>query len=63
METMHERYWTTEEVAKLLRVSKVAVRNWVRQGKLPGVRIGRPWMIADSALKEVLSQKAGKPQE
>jgi PTS system nitrogen regulatory IIA component len=31
---------TTQEVAEFLRVSRVTVVRWVRDGTLPGVKIG-----------------------
>ena len=39
---MSERkyFYTCEEVAKILVVSKETVRNWFRNGTLEGVRIG-----------------------
>lgn len=32
---------TVKEAAELLRVSPATVRNWVREGKLPGLRFSK----------------------
>jgi excisionase family DNA binding protein len=33
--------YTTDDVAKLLRVSQRTVQDWIRSGALPAVRYGR----------------------
>ena len=38
-----KRLLTPEEAAELLAVSPKSVRKWLWQGKLKGVRVGRPW--------------------
>ena len=37
---MSERFFTAEEVAERLRVSKVTVHRWIRAGRLPAVNLG-----------------------
>jgi excisionase family DNA binding protein len=36
---------SVEEVAELFEVTPATVREWLRAGKLPGVRPGRDWKI------------------
>jgi excisionase family DNA binding protein len=33
--------FTTQEVARLLRVSQRTVQDWIREGALPAIRYGR----------------------
>ena len=52
-----ERLYKVSEVAKLLNVSTVAVRKWIRSGKLEAKRIGKLWMIPESELWRFLGEK------
>jgi excisionase family DNA binding protein len=45
-----------EEVASYLGLNPVTVYRWCRQGKLPGLRIGRYWRIRREALDDFLRQ-------
>jgi excisionase family DNA binding protein len=39
MDTKPQTYYTTEEVADLLKVNKESVRRWVRDNKLKAVKL------------------------
>ena len=43
------RYFTTGEVARRLGVSRQTIVNWIKQGYLPGVRIGARMVVPASA--------------
>ena len=58
---MVERLLTPEEVAKKLAVSVKSVRNWLRQGKLKGIKVGRLWRIRESDLEEFLKMGESPP--
>ena len=36
-----ESFLTVAEVAELLKLNQQTVRNWIDQGSLPAVRVGR----------------------
>lgn len=57
-----ERWLTVPEVADVLRVHPETVREWLRAGRMRGVRIGRRsgWRISESQLGEFLSVEEGK---
>jgi excisionase family DNA binding protein len=61
--------YTTDEVAKLLRVSQRTVQDWIRSGALTAVRYGRLLRIRQVdlvAFGEVLTKpttEAGAPPE
>jgi excisionase family DNA binding protein len=42
--------YTTQEVAKLLRVSQRTVQDWIREGALPALRYGRILRIRQTDL-------------
>ena len=48
------RYLTVEEVAGLMRVSKMTVYRLVHAGELPAVRFGRSYRVPESAVAEAL---------
>jgi excisionase family DNA binding protein len=46
---------TVEEAAKILKIHPVTLRNWLRKGKIQGVKISqREWRIPESALREFI---------
>ncbi len=55
---MEETYYTVAEVAQRLRVSRQAVYNWIHEGRLEAVKVGRMTRIPASSLAEFL-----RPQE
>lgn len=44
-----------EDAAARLAVTPKAVRAWLLQGKLPGIRLGRLWRIAEDKLEEFIA--------
>jgi excisionase family DNA binding protein len=53
---MPEEFLTVEEVAERLKVHPESVRDWLRAGKLKGLKAGRQWRIQESALNAFLHQ-------
>ena len=47
---MAESFLTVGDVAELLKLNPQTVRNWIDQGQLPAVRIGRRVRIRQSEL-------------
>ncbi len=45
------KYYTIPEAAELFKVTAQTVRAWIKQGKLTGIRIGRPIYIPEESLK------------
>lgn len=56
---MEERYLTVEQVAERLQVRRETVREWLRRGLLPGVRLGdrTGWRIRPSDLERFLDAR------
>jgi excisionase family DNA binding protein len=48
---VNEQLYSAEEAAQILGLQVRTVRNYVREGRLPGVRIGKQYRIARSALE------------
>ena len=43
-------FYTTQEVAHLLKVDQTTVQGWIRDGLLRGVRFGRLWRVRQADL-------------
>ena len=43
-------FYTTQEVAHLLKVDQTTVQGWIRDGLLRGVRFGRLWRVRPADL-------------
>ena len=48
-----EKLYTKEEAAEILSVSPLTLGNWLRAGRIRGVKLGRVWRIPASALEEL----------
>jgi len=61
---MSQRYYSVGEVAERLGLHVRTVRGYVRDGKLPAVRIGKQYRITDDALREFTGGPVpGTPRE
>ena len=53
---LEESFLTVAEVAAMLKLNQQTVRNWIDQGSLPALRVGRRVRIRRSDLERVLEQ-------
>jgi excisionase family DNA binding protein len=49
-----EEFLTVAEVAELLKLNQQTIRNWIDQGSLPALRVGRRVRIKRSDLERML---------
>jgi excisionase family DNA binding protein len=49
-----DSFLTVAEVAELLKLNQQTVRNWIDQGSLPALRVGRRVRIRSSDLNRLL---------
>lgn len=54
-EALPESFLTVADVAELLKLNQQTVRNWIDQGSLPAVRVGRRVRIKRSDLDQILA--------
>jgi excisionase family DNA binding protein len=53
-----ETYLTVAEVAETLKLNQQTVRNWIDQGSLPAVRIGRRVRIKRSDFQRIIDESS-----
>jgi excisionase family DNA binding protein len=53
---LEDSYLTVADVAELLKLNQQTVRNWIDQGSLPAVRVGRRVRIKRSDLQQILDE-------
>jgi excisionase family DNA binding protein len=53
---LEESFLTVAEVAEILKLNQQTVRNWIDQGSLPALRVGRRVRIKRSDFERVLAQ-------
>jgi excisionase family DNA binding protein len=51
-----ESYLTVAEVAATLKLNQQTVRNWIDQGSMPALRVGRRVRIKRSDFERILAQ-------
>lgn len=50
---------TVAEIAAVLKLNQQTIRNWIDQGTLPAIRIGRRVRIKRSDFEQLLTSSAG----
>jgi len=53
---LDDSFLTVAEVADILKLNQQTVRNWIEQGSLPALRVGRRVRIKRSDLERVLAE-------
>ena len=56
-----EEYYTIEEVADRLKVTRQAIHKWIKDGRLESVKAGRARRIPRSALERLLHEGKSSP--
>ncbi|MCG8690531.1 MAG: helix-turn-helix domain-containing protein [Minwuiales bacterium] len=54
-------FFTTHEIAELLKVSEATVRHWIHDGDLRAVRLSRDFRVAARDLEAFLNAHATQP--
>jgi len=47
---------TLDEGAAKLRIARKTLRDWVRAGKFPGLKVGREWRVLASDVEHYLEE-------
>lgn len=53
---------SVDEVAEVLNISRQNTYAWLRDGVIPGYKLGSTWRVIRDELKETIRQGANVPQ-
>lgn len=48
---MAQEFYAIEDLSSLLKLHPITIRRFIREGKLPGRKIGRRWMVSHDDLR------------
>jgi len=54
---MSDRLLSVNELVEKLNISKSTVLNWVREGKIPSIKLGRQWRFRSNDIENWLKGK------
>lgn len=54
-------FYTTHEIAELLKISEATIRSWIHEGELRAVRFGREFRVAAKDLEAFVNAHATRP--
>lgn len=54
MHVVEETYFTVEEVAERLKVSRMSVYRWIKTGQLDAYKLGGEFRISEEAVERFL---------
>jgi excisionase family DNA binding protein len=63
MVKQEDRTLSTNEVAEILGITRQRVLQLIEQGKLKAEKFASVYMIKESALKDVVERKPGRPRK
>lgn len=46
-----------QELAAFLKIDRQTLYNWLRQGRLPGIKVGRVWRFERAAIEQWLRRQ------
>jgi excisionase family DNA binding protein len=58
--TPPHKFYTTEEVAEMLRLHTQTVRNLLLEKRMGGIKIGLEWRISEEDLTEFIKENRNK---
>jgi excisionase family DNA binding protein len=54
---MDTNFYTVDEIAEKLAVSKYAVREWIKAGQLQAIKLGKSYRISEEMFQAYLEKK------
>lgn len=57
------KFYTIEELSKLLSLHPATIRILFRDGKIKGYKVGREWRATEETLKEYLESRSNSGKE
>lgn len=60
---MPKEFYSTTEIARILRISRISVFNRIKSGKIRAEKIGRNYIVSHKALLEALGKTIGQEKK
>ncbi|MFH1218444.1 MAG: helix-turn-helix domain-containing protein [Candidatus Peregrinibacteria bacterium] len=60
---MDDRFFTTDQVAKILQVHPFTILKFIKEGKMKGLKLGRVYRILESDVKIFIEERMTQPKE
>jgi len=60
---LNDRFLTIKEIAEIFAVRPYAVREWIKSGKLKGVKLDNQWRVQKSVVQAFAQSKYGEMEE
>lgn len=54
------RFLTVKDVADLIQVGEATVRQWIKQGELNAIDVGREWRVAPRDLEDFIERHSAR---
>ena len=56
---MQDSYYSAEQIAQLLHLHIKTVQRYMREGRLPAVKLGKSWRVTEAGLRRFAQGEAG----
>ena len=60
---MTKKFYSTSDVAHILRISRISVFNRIKTGKIRAEKVGKTYIITHESLLEALGESIGKEKK
>jgi excisionase family DNA binding protein len=57
MQKENETFYTGPELAAMYRVTRQSIWNWIREGRLPAIRLGSAYRVSETDWRIFVGQK------
>jgi excisionase family DNA binding protein len=51
-----EKFYTVDDIVRILKVDPESVRIWLRKGDLKGIRLAKEWRISESEFQKFIGR-------
>lgn len=52
-----QRSYTLKECEGIFHVTRVTLLTWIKNGKLPAVKVGKKWLVSEQTVKAMLNEE------
>lgn len=57
-----KKYYTTQEIADILKLGLRTIQNYINDGKLKAYKIGKGWRVEEDDLQEFIKSRSNKEE-